>query len=85
MALAATGDKTYTKKFHELICIKPDGEFSVSRDFISYDTHGLNKPFKNRFIEAKPKRSRTRLSGSSTRYVEAEAAWGNLRHQREEV
>ena len=51
MALAATGDKTYTKKFRELICIKPDGEFSVSRDFISYDTHGLNKPFKSRFIE----------------------------------
>ena len=52
MALAATGDKTYAKKFHELICFKPDGEFSISRDFISYDTHGLNKPFKNRFIEA---------------------------------
>ena len=51
MALAATGDKTYAKKFHELICFKPDGEFSISRDFISYDTHGLNKPFKSRFIE----------------------------------
>ena len=51
MALAAAGDKTYAKKFHELICFKPDGDFSINRDFISYDTHGLNKPFKNRFIE----------------------------------
>jgi carbamoyltransferase len=52
MALAATGDKTYAKKFRELVNFGADGDFSISRDFISYDTHGLNKPFKNRFIEA---------------------------------
>ena len=52
MALAATGDQTYTKKFRELVHFRADGDFSISRDFISYDTHGLNKPFKNRFIEA---------------------------------
>jgi carbamoyltransferase len=52
MALAATGEKTYAKKFRELVCFKPDGEFSVSRDFISYDTHGVKRPFKRRFIEA---------------------------------
>ena len=51
MALAATGDKSYAKKFRDLIRFEPDGEFSISRDFISYDTHGLNKPFKSRFIE----------------------------------
>src|SRR6476620_10869272 len=51
MALAATGDKTYEKKFRELVNFGADGDFSISRDFISYDTHGLNKPFKNRFIE----------------------------------
>jgi carbamoyltransferase len=51
MALAATGDKTYAKKFRELVHLRADGEFSISRDFISYDTHGLNTPFKNRFIE----------------------------------
>jgi carbamoyltransferase len=51
MALAATGDKTYAKRFRELVHFKPDGDFSISRDFISYDTHGLNRPFKNRFIE----------------------------------
>ena len=52
MALAATGDKAYAKKFRDLIHFEPDGKFSISRDFISYDTHGLNKPFKSRFIEA---------------------------------
>jgi carbamoyltransferase len=51
MALAATGDKTCARKFRDLIRFGPDGEFSISRDFISYDTHGLNKPFKRRFIE----------------------------------
>lgn len=52
MALAATGDKTYAKKFRDLIHFEPNGKFSISRDFISYDTHGLNRPFKNRFMEA---------------------------------
>jgi predicted NodU family carbamoyl transferase len=51
MALAATGDKTCARKFRDLIRFGPDGEFSISKDFISYDTHGLNKPFKRRFIE----------------------------------
>ena len=52
MALAATGDKTYTKKFRELIRFETDGEFSVNRDFINYHTHGLNRPFNKRFVEA---------------------------------
>jgi len=52
MALAATGDKTYAKKFRELVCFEADGEFSVNRDFINYHTHGLNQPFKKRFVEA---------------------------------
>jgi carbamoyltransferase len=52
MALAATGDKTYAKKFRELIRLGSDGEFSVNRDFIGYHTHGLNRPFQRRFVEA---------------------------------
>ena len=31
MALAATGDKTYAKKFRELVRLAPDGEFTVNR------------------------------------------------------
>lgn len=52
MALAAAGGATYEKQFRELIHLLPDGRFSVNRDFVSYDTHGLNKPFKKRFIDA---------------------------------
>ena len=32
--------------------LAPDGEFSINRDFIGYHTHGLNRPFTQRFIEA---------------------------------
>ena len=52
MALASAGSPTYAKKFRELVHLQPDGRFSINRDFISYDTHGLNKPFKERFTDA---------------------------------
>ena len=51
MALAAAGDGTYTEQFRELVHLEPDGGFSINRDFISFDTHGLNRPFKERFID----------------------------------
>jgi carbamoyltransferase len=52
MALAAAGGPTYEEQFRDLIHLLPDGRFSVNRDFVSYDTHGLNKPFKQRFNDA---------------------------------
>ena len=52
MALAATGDETYAKKIPRARSLSPDGEFSINRDFIGYHTHGLNRPFTQRFIEA---------------------------------
>lgn len=52
MALAAAGDKTYAKEFRELVHLRPEGEFSVNRDFINYHTHGLNQPFKKLFVES---------------------------------
>jgi carbamoyltransferase len=52
MALAATGGSTYVRKFAELVRLCPDGQFSINRDFINYDTHGLNRPFKARFTDA---------------------------------
>jgi carbamoyltransferase len=59
MALAAAGGPTYEKKFSDLVNLQPDGRFSINRDFISYDTHGLNKPFKERFVDAfGPRRQR---------------------------
>ena len=51
MALAATGGPTYVKQFAELVRLRSDGQFSINRDFINYDTHGLNKPFKARFTD----------------------------------
>ena len=59
MALAGAGSPTYEKQFRELVHLQPDGRFSINRDFISYDTHGLNKPFKERFTDAfGPRRQR---------------------------
>lgn len=52
MALAGTGKPTYADKFSELVRLEPEGRFSINRDLISYDTHGIKKPFKNWFAEA---------------------------------
>ncbi len=49
MALAGTGGPTYAKKFRELVHLKPDGRFSINKDLSSFHTHGLKKPFKERF------------------------------------
>jgi carbamoyltransferase len=51
MALAATGGPTYAAKFRELVKLMPDGRFSINWDFISYNIHGLNKPFKKKFFD----------------------------------
>ena len=68
MALAAAGGATYTEKFRELVHLEPDGGFSINRGFISYDTHGLNRPFKERFIEAfGPSRERNEPIGDHHR------------------
>ena len=68
MALAAAGGATYTEKFRELVHLEPDGGFSINRDFISYDTHGLNRPFKERFIDAfGPRRERNEPLGDRHR------------------
>ena len=52
MALAGTGRATYANQFRELVHLEPEGRFSINRDLISYDTHGVKKPFKEWFTEA---------------------------------
>ena len=52
MALAGTGKPTYADKFSELVRLEPEGRFSINRSLISYDTHGIKKPFKDWFTEA---------------------------------
>jgi len=52
MALAGTGGPSYANKFRELVRLEPEGRFSINRDLISYNTHGVKKPFKEWFSEA---------------------------------
>src|SRR5262249_56893055 len=41
----------YAAKFRELIHLRSNGQFSINSDFISYHTHGLNRPFKRIFSD----------------------------------
>ena len=60
MALAACGGPTYIDRFKDLIQLLPDGQFRINRDYVSFDTHGLVRPFKWKFYETfGPPRSRT--------------------------
>jgi carbamoyltransferase len=51
MALAACGGPKYLPKFRELIALEPGGRFKINRDYVSFDTHGLKRPFKWKFYE----------------------------------
>ncbi len=59
MALAACGGPSLVPKFREMVALLPDGQFRINRDYISFDTHGLIRPFKPKFYEAfGPRRAR---------------------------
>jgi carbamoyltransferase len=49
MALAACGGPTYVAKFRELIHLKEEGRIAINKDFISYDTHGFIRLFRDKF------------------------------------
>ena len=51
MALAACGGPTYASKFRDLIRLDDDGRFTINRDFISYDSYGMLRPFKQSFYD----------------------------------
>ncbi len=51
MALAACGDDRFVKAFRDVIVLRPQGQFSLNRDFVSFQTHGLVKPLTQRFVE----------------------------------
>jgi carbamoyltransferase len=51
MALAACGGPKYITKFKDLVKLEDDGNFRINRDYISFDTHGLRRPFKWKFYE----------------------------------
>ncbi len=52
MALAAFGEPTFVPQFRDIIQLKPGGRIAINRDYIQYDTHGLLRPFKDKFLEA---------------------------------
>lgn len=51
MALAACGGPTYVDKFRQVIHLRDDGGIALNRDFISVYTHGLIRPFTQKFLE----------------------------------
>ncbi|MEO1283003.1 MAG: carbamoyltransferase N-terminal domain-containing protein, partial [Pseudomonadota bacterium] len=51
MALAACGKPTYVEEFRKVITLNDDGTFTLNRDYVSIDTHGLIKPFTPKFTE----------------------------------
>jgi carbamoyltransferase len=51
MALAACGDKTYVDKFRNVIALEDDGRFHLNRDYVQVHTHGLIRPFTQKFID----------------------------------
>jgi carbamoyltransferase len=51
MALAACGEPTYLDKFREVVVVQEEGGFRLNSDYVSIDTHGLIRPFTDRFIE----------------------------------
>ena len=51
MALAACGGPTYRERFREVVHLLDGGRFRFNPDYISFDTHGLLRPFTAKFHE----------------------------------
>ncbi|MDX2289447.1 MAG: carbamoyltransferase C-terminal domain-containing protein [Hyphomicrobiaceae bacterium] len=51
MALAACGRGTYVDRFRDVVRLGENGSFTINRDYIDYPTHGLIRPFSQRFID----------------------------------
>ncbi|MBU2582338.1 MAG: carbamoyltransferase [Alphaproteobacteria bacterium] len=51
MALAACGGPTYHERFRNVIILEDDGRFRLNPEYVSINTHGLVKPFTQKFID----------------------------------
>lgn len=51
MALAACGGPTYRDRFRDIVVLQDGGRFTLNRDYVSFHTHGLVRPFTRRFLE----------------------------------
>lgn len=51
MALAACGEPTYVDRFRDVIILEDEGRFRLNRDYVSVHTHGLLRPFTQKFLD----------------------------------
>ena len=51
MALAACGENTLVDKMRDTVRLLDGGRFAMNKEYFSYDTHGMLRPFKPKFIE----------------------------------
>jgi carbamoyltransferase len=52
MALAALGRDRFVDKMRQVVRLEPNGQFSINMHYFSYDTYGMLRPFRHRFLEA---------------------------------
>jgi carbamoyltransferase len=51
MALAACGQDRFVPAMRDIVRLQDDGGFTINMDYFSYDTFGMLRPFKRKFIE----------------------------------
>ncbi len=51
MALAACGEPTYVDRFRDLVILEDEGRFRLNREYLSVHTHGLIRPFTQKFLD----------------------------------
>ncbi len=52
MALAALGSDSMVDRMRDVVHLAPDGRFTMNMSYFSYDTYGMLRPFKRKFIDA---------------------------------
>jgi len=51
MALAACGQDRFVPAMRDIVRLQDDGGYTINMDYFSYDTFGMLRPFKRKFIE----------------------------------
>ncbi len=52
MALAALGRDGLVEKMRDIVRLEPEGRFSINMAYFGYDSFGMLRPFKRKFIDA---------------------------------
>jgi carbamoyltransferase len=52
MALAALGSDRLANEFRKVVRLEPDGRFKADMSYFSYDTFGMIRPFRQKFLDA---------------------------------